>query len=138
MAVAVPCCGKYREREMCERESEEEGPREKARWGQPGDGAACGWLEERAEETAGSCWCCSGEGQRVAMELGRELLLEEDDREAAASGSEEVQRELRLHVRRWDETNEVGGSWIDWMDRTGAGCTADWVALKTRGRWRRC
>ena len=77
-------------------------------------------------------------GQWVAMELGRELLLEEDDGEAAASGSEEVRRESRLHVRRWDETKEVGGGWIDRMDRTGAGCTADWVALKTRGRWRWC
>ena len=32
------------------------------------------------------------------MELGRELLLEEDDGEAAASGSEEVRRELRLQA----------------------------------------
>ena len=89
----------------------------KARWGQPGDGAACGWLKERAEETAGSCWCCSGEGQRVAMELRRELLLE-DDGKVAASGSEEDRRESRLPVRRWDETKEVGGGW---RGSTGAG-----------------
>ena len=74
----------------------------------------------------------------MAMELGRELLLEEDDGEAAASGSEEDRRESRLPVRRWDETKEVGGGWIDRMNRTGAGCSADWVALKTMGRWRWC
>ena len=84
-----------RERDVRERE-QGGGPKEKARWSQPGDGAACGRLEGRAEETAGSCWCCSGEGHRVAMELRRELLLEEGDGEAAASGSEEVRRESRL------------------------------------------
>ena len=78
----------------------------------------------------------------MAMELGRELLLEEDDGEAAASGREEVWRESRLHVRRWDETKEVGDGWIDWIDRTGEGCSVNWVAMKTRedgggglGRW---
>ena len=54
----------------------------------------------------------------MAMELGRELLLEEDDGEAAASGSEEDRRESRLPVRRWDETKEVGGGW---RGSTGAG-----------------
>ena len=74
----------------------------------------------------------------MAMELGRELLLEEDDGEATASGSEEVRRESRLPVRRWDETKEVRDGWIDRMDRTVAGCSADWVVLKTRARWRWC
>ena len=72
------------------------------------------------------------------MELGCELLFEKDDWEVAASGSEEVRQESWLHVRRWDETKEVGGGWIDRMNRTGAGCSADWVVLKTRARWRWC
>nr|XP_040258642.1 uncharacterized protein LOC120975945 [Aegilops tauschii subsp. strangulata] len=44
------------------------------------------------------------------MELGRELMIEEDDGEAAASGSEEVRRESRLQVVL-GRAKEVGGGW---------------------------
>ena len=41
-----------------------------------------------------------------------ELVLEEDDEEAAASGKEELWRGSRLHVRRWDKKEQLVG-WID-------------------------
>ena len=81
--------------------------KEKERGGQGGEGSkgsaghsfSCRGLAGAARQGRGR----QGGGAAellVAKELGHELLFDEDDGEAVASGSEEDRRESRLPVRR--------------------------------------
>ena len=68
--------------------------------------------------------------------LGCELKLEEDDKEAAASGREELWRGSWLHIQRWDDKEQLVG-WIDGLGRTkneGDGCLREDLDLgRSRG-----
>ena len=80
--------------------------------------------------------------------LGCELVLEEDDEEAAASGKEELWRGSRLHIQRWGawvllllrargETEEASNTRWLWssVELAPARQPKALVALGARGGW---